>query len=66
MKVIVNGKTEDITTGISIGCYLVQRGINPKMVVVEYNYTLPSREEWDRIPLNEDDNLEVIKMIGGG
>jgi sulfur carrier protein len=66
MKVMVNGKTEDISNGITISHFLEQRGINLKMVVVEHNYTLPAREEWDRIPLNEDDNLEVIKMIGGG
>ncbi len=66
MKIIVNGKIENITAGISIGGYLAQRGINHKIVIVEHNYTLPAREDWDRILLNENDNLEVVKMIGGG
>ncbi len=66
MKVTVNGKPEDIQPGVSIASFLGQRGINPQMVIVEYNYELPSREEWDRIFFQENDNLEVIKMIGGG
>jgi thiamine biosynthesis protein ThiS len=66
MKVTVNGKLEEIIPGTTILAYLEQRGVNPKMVIVEHNYILPPRHEWEKIMMSENDNLEVVKIIGGG
>lgn len=66
MKITVNGKVEEIQGEPTIGAYLKARGIDTKMVVVEWNFTTPPREQWERIILEEGDNLEIIKIMGGG
>lgn len=66
MLITVNGKMLDIPSGITIHGFLESRGIKPETVVIEYNYNLPPKESWPEIMINEGDNLEIIKMIGGG
>ncbi len=66
MKIIVNGKEIAIESPMSIKEYLESRSLNPSMVVVEHNFTVPEREKWSEIVLREGDNLEIVKFIGGG
>ena len=66
MNITVNGKKEKIDHGISLLIFLKQKGVDPDTVVVEYNYEVVKKEEWDRIILKENDNLEVLRFVGGG
>ena len=66
MLITANGKELDISPGTTIHGFLESRGIKPGTVVIEYNHNLPPKESWPEIILNEGDNLEVIKMMGGG
>jgi sulfur carrier protein len=66
MKLTVNGKTDEIQFAVSIYEYLEQKGIKPGTVVVEHNFEIPDRERWKEIMLNDNDNLEIIKFMGGG
>lgn len=66
MLITVNGKTLGIQPGMTIQSFLTMQGIKPETVVIEYNYQLPPKDSWPETILSEGDNLEVIKMIGGG
>lgn len=66
MKCRVNGKDETFESSISIQAFLKLKGLNHAAVVIEYNFDIPEREKWDSIMLKEDDNLEIVKFIGGG
>ena len=66
MNITVNGKKEKIEKDISLLRFLQQKGIDPDTVVVEYNYEVVKKEEWDGIILKENDNLEVLRFVGGG
>ncbi|NLZ48776.1 MAG: sulfur carrier protein ThiS [Clostridiales bacterium] len=66
MNITVNGKKEKIDHGTSLLIFLKQKGVDPDTVVVEYNYEVVKKEEWDRIILKENDNLEVLRFVGGG
>jgi sulfur carrier protein len=66
MLITANGRKLDIQPGMTIYSFLEMRGIKPETVVIEYNYNLPPKESWPEIVLNEGDNLEAIKMMGGG
>ncbi|CUH92972.1 sulfur carrier protein ThiS [Herbinix luporum] len=66
MKVRINGREEIIDEEMTILSLLNSKGINPSMVVVEYNYEIPDKEKWDSILINGGDNIEIIKFIGGG
>jgi sulfur carrier protein len=66
MKLRVNGKEELAEDNIALLDYLLAKGINPAAVVVEHNYEVPKRENWKRLILKDNDNLEIVKFIGGG
>lgn len=66
MKIMVNGKQEVLKDSISIGEYIMQKGLNPDTVVVEHNYNIIQKEEWSNVFLKENDVLEVLRFVGGG
>ncbi|SCN26508.1 Thiamine biosynthesis protein ThiS [Clostridium sp. N3C] len=66
MKVMINGREEIIDGEMTILSLLNSKGINPSMVVVEHNYEIPDKEKWDSILINDGDNIEIVKFIGGG
>jgi sulfur carrier protein len=66
MLITANGKRLDIQSGMTLHSFLEMRGMKPETVVIEYNYNLPPKETWTEIVLAEGDNLEIIKMMGGG
>ncbi len=66
MKVILNGKEEIIEEGVTLACLIAMKGLNPDTVIVEYNLDLIKKEEWEAIPLKQNDRLEILRFVGGG
>lgn len=70
MKIRANGDVQEITPAMTIrqylDGYLLQRGLDITLVSVELNFRIPPREQWDTIRLEDGDNLEIIRFIGGG
>lgn len=66
MIITANGKKTDIQSGLTIHSFLKMHGIKPGAVIIEHNGNLPPKESWPGIVLSEGDNLEIIKIIGGG
>jgi sulfur carrier protein len=66
VKIILNGKEEIIQAGVTIAGILTLKEINPAIVIVEYNFDLIKKENWEEIVLREDDRLEILKFVGGG
>ena len=66
MAITVNGKKETLAKEMLLSAFLESKGINPDTVVVEYNYEIVKQEKWNDIVLKENDNLEVLRFVGGG
>lgn len=66
MKIIVNGAGEVTGSGISVSSYLKEKEINHKNVVVEHNGIILKGEMYSSTVLNEDDRLEILRILGGG
>jgi sulfur carrier protein len=66
LKIIVNGKEEIIEQDATIAGLIAQKSLNPTNIIVEYNYDLIKKENWEEIVLKEDDQLEILKFVGGG
>ncbi|KNF10039.1 thiamine biosynthesis protein ThiS [Gottschalkia purinilytica] len=66
MHIKINGKNKSVKDDISILDLLTSNNLNPNNVVIEYNYTILEREEWQDTILKENDNLEVLSFVGGG
>ncbi|GIV06016.1 MAG: thiamine biosynthesis protein ThiS [Fimbriimonadales bacterium] len=66
MQVRINGKERELPEPITLLQLLQERGIDPRTVVVEYNYEILPRERYREIVLREGDNLEIVQMTAGG
>ncbi|SFQ44521.1 sulfur carrier protein ThiS [Caldicoprobacter faecalis] len=66
MQITVNGQKTTVNEGITLYNFLKDKGLDPQKVVVEHNYRIVRSEEWQNIVLKENDNLEILKFVGGG
>ena len=64
--ITVNGKKETIKENTRIYDFLVLKKLSPDRVVVEYNLDVLNRESLDNSVLRADDNLEILRIVGGG
>ncbi|MCS7299984.1 MAG: sulfur carrier protein ThiS [Fimbriimonadales bacterium] len=66
MRVRINGAERELPEPTTVLQLLQERGIDPRVVVVEYNYEILPRERYGEITLREGDNLEIVQMTAGG
>lgn len=66
MRVRINGTERDLPQNTTLLQLLKERGIDPRTVVVEYNYEIIPRDRYPEITLYEGDNLEIVQMVAGG
>lgn len=66
MKIILNGKEIDVEVGLTISELLVQKKLNPKAIIIEYNGELVKEDAWSETILKENDKLEILQFVGGG
>jgi sulfur carrier protein len=67
MRIIVNGKTADISGKISVSKMLDELKTQDALyVTVQLNGVILKREEFDSVTVNEDDAVELLYFMGGG
>lgn len=63
--VTVNGEKKGIA-GKNLYQYLKEEGFEMNRVVVERNLEIVPKEELERITIQEEDSIEVLRFVGGG
>lgn len=63
---IVNGKEIKIDKQITISQLLDNLELSKDKVVVEVNYNIVQKEEFEREILNHTDKVEIVGFVGGG
>lgn len=66
MDIRLNGKRTPVADGITIGELIQAKDLDPATVVVEHNLAIIPAEDWGRVNLKENDNLEILRFVGGG
>jgi sulfur carrier protein len=68
MRLVVNGKPREIDAcdEIVITAFLERLEINPRLVAVAVNGDVIRRDLYDDTVIREGDELEVVRMVGGG
>ncbi len=66
MVIKINGKSESVDKELNLLGLIEGKGLNCERIVVEYNYRIVQRGEWQKIILGENDNLEIVSFVGGG
>lgn len=66
MNITLNGKKVMINEKINLMELVLSKQLEPERVVVEYNGKIINNDEWTEITLKENDNLELLRFVGGG
>jgi thiamine biosynthesis protein ThiS len=66
MQVSVNGEPKDISADATLLALIESLGLNPKTVVVQRNDDIVERADFAATQLQEGDQLELIRFVGGG
>ena len=66
MKIKLNGEETIIEGKINVLNLVKEYKLNPQAVIIEYNLNVLDKDKYDKTYLNEDDQVEIVKFIGGG
>ena len=66
LTLTVNGEEKQCPPATTLPQFLELQGMNPKLVAVEYNGQILHRQRWANTVMAQDDNLEVVTIVGGG
>jgi sulfur carrier protein len=62
----VNGEAHTCLPQTNLPQLLVQMGLNPQLLAVEYNGEILHRQFWEETEIRPDDRLEIVTIVGGG
>jgi sulfur carrier protein len=65
LRILVNGKLEDLEGPVTIAQFLAQKGVKGN-AVVERNLIIVKRDTYDQVELQDGDQLEVVQAMAGG
>ncbi len=66
MRITINGEQEDVREGLTLLELVTDRGLDPRAVIAELNLSIVSREDFAKVHLRAEDNLELLHFVGGG
>ena len=62
----INGKEVELGEPTPLLVYLGHLGVDPRAVAVEHNGQILERVAFDRAVLDDGDQVEIVRMVGGG
>ncbi len=66
MQIVVNGQSKDIADEASVTALLEQLGLDARRVAVELNRKIVPRAQYGLTKLADQDQLEIVTLVGGG
>ncbi len=66
MLVTVNGESRDVAADLTVGELIKQLALNPKTVVAQRNGEIVPRESFHAVRLNDGDEVDIVRFVGGG
>ena len=66
ITIVLNGSDRQVDSNISVSRLLEELGLTEKRLAVEINQQIIPRSNFTEHRLNEKDNVEIVKAIGGG
>ena len=66
MTIQVNGEPLEVAGPLTISALLSNLKIDGRLVAVEHNLTIVKRAAYETVTINEGDEVEIVKFVGGG
>ncbi len=64
--IVINGKEDLVSPGTTVAGFLAAKGFQDRLVVVERNGSILSRDDFTSTTLEPNDRLEIVHFVGGG
>ncbi|MFP4134495.1 MAG: sulfur carrier protein ThiS [Halothece sp.] len=62
----INGETVTCPAQTPISDVITKFNYNPRLVAIEYNGEILHRQHWSETLVQENDQLEIVTIVGGG
>ena len=66
VKISLNGKANEIKTGMTVSDLLLKWKVRPELVTVEVNESILQKLDYDTTELKNGDKVEFVFYMGGG
>jgi thiazole synthase len=66
LQVRINGEHRRVNEGLSIAELVRELGFDPVRVAVERNLEVVPRSTLGEVAVQDGDNLEIVRFVGGG
>ncbi len=66
MEIKVNGRIKLIECSVSIEEFVKGNNFCAQSLVIEHNFKIIPKNEWQNVFLKEGDNLEIVSFVSGG
>jgi sulfur carrier protein len=66
LTIRVNGEPFEIAGPVTISALLATLEIDSRLVAVEHNLIVVKRAHYESVVVNEGDEVEIVKFVGGG
>lgn len=66
MRLKVNGEEREFQAGLTVAELLQTLGINDRYMALERNRQVVPRQDYGKTVLAEGDEIEIIRLVGGG
>jgi thiamine biosynthesis protein ThiS len=66
LTIRLNGEPYEIAGPVTISALLAHLNIDPRIVAVEHNVAIVKRQQYDRTLVNDGDEVEIVRFVGGG
>jgi sulfur carrier protein len=66
ISISVNGKPQSLAGPMRLSDFLIELGVDPRLVALAYNEEVVPRANYGLVQLTAGDRVEVVRMVGGG
>jgi thiamine biosynthesis protein ThiS len=66
ISVTINGNLRQLTATTTVGQLLLELKLTEERIAVEWNQTIVPADEWSTVTLQDGDELEIVRFVGGG
>jgi sulfur carrier protein len=66
VKATINGKAQDLPSGVTVATLLEQLGVARSGIAVAKNERVVRRAEYESSTIADGDTVEIIKAVAGG
>jgi thiamine biosynthesis protein ThiS len=66
LKIRLNGDPQELAAPMTVLQLLELLAIDPRIVAVEHNLTIVKRDRYGSTMIEEGDEVEIVRFVGGG